>query len=162
MHQIFVGLGSNHNREQNLRLAIGGLRAAFGSLDISPVYQTDAVGFKGEDFYNLVVAFQSDNDAETILTQLHQIEDRQGRDRSQPKYSSRSIDLDLLLFDHLVVDKNGVKVPRGEILFHAFVLRPLFDLAPDLFHPVEQRSYTELWQEMAPNAGKIIQVPLIF
>ncbi len=160
MHQVYVGLGSNLNREQNLRRAMTELRACFGDLEVSPVYQTEAGGFDGEDFYNFVVAFNSSENVGTIFSHLHEIEDKQGRDRSKPKFSSRAIDLDLLLFDDQVIDQNGVQVPRKEILYSAFVLRPLCDLAPDLLHPLAGRSYQDLWLKMAPEAGRIEQVRL--
>ena len=76
---------------------------------------------------------------------LREIEDANGRDRSGPKFSSRTLDLDLLLYDDLVLDENGLKLPRDEILKNAFVLWPLAEIAPGLKHPETGLTYAELW-----------------
>ncbi len=95
-----------------------------------------------------------------LVASFHAIEDRLGRDRSLPKFASRPIDLDLLLYGDAIVDRPGLRVPRPEILEYAFVLRPLADLAPDLVHPESGETMAALWQRMAPAAPRLTRYPL--
>ena len=147
MARVFVGTGSNENREENIRSGISALRELFGELTISTVYRNEAIGFDGDDFYNFVVAFDTDMDVTAIYHALRKIEDAHGRDRSQPKFSPRTLDLDLLLYDDLVIENDMYQLPRDDILKYAFVLKPLAEIAPAIKHPVLERSYDELWQE---------------
>ena len=119
------------------------------------MYDSAAVGFDGSNFLNLVAGFDSELDVETVARRFHDIEDRLGRDRSLPKFASRPIDLDILLYDDLIIDVPGIRIPRPEILINAFVLRPLQDLAPTLQHPESGRGYAELWWAMAPGAPRL-------
>ena len=158
----YVGLGSNLDRENMLRQAVGALRRQFGEVRLSPVYDSAAVGFDGSDFLNLVASFDSDLDAGELVAIFHDIEDRLGRDRSLPKFASRLIDLDLLLYGESVIGLPELRIPRPEILENAFVLRPLQDLAPDLIHPEQDESMAELWLRMAPTAARLEVYPLDF
>ncbi len=150
--RVFIGLGSNVDREKNIIFAIGELRQVFGDLQLSPVYESEAVGFDGGDFLNLVVSFATRKLVRDVVLGLRAIEDRQGRDRNLPRFSHRSIDLDILTYDDLQIDEPGLQIPRKEILQNAFVLRPLQDIAAGILHPVLKRSYAELWAEMEPDA----------
>ena len=145
MATIYISLGSNINREQNTRAGVVALRQTFGDLLLSSVYESEAVGFDGDAFYNMVIACEVDTPVHETNQLLRAIEDTHGRDRSGPKFSSRTLDLDLLLYDDLQLDENGLKLPRGEILNNAFVLWPLAEIAPQLKHPETGVSYAELW-----------------
>jgi len=145
MALIYISLGSNINREINTRAGIAALQKAFGDLTLSSVYESEAVGFNGDAFYNMVIACQVDTPVLETNQILRDIEDANGRDRSGPKFSSRTLDLDLLLYDALLLDEKGLKLPRGEILKNAFVLWPLAEIAPALKHPETSSSYAELW-----------------
>jgi 2-amino-4-hydroxy-6-hydroxymethyldihydropteridine diphosphokinase len=145
--RIYISLGSNIDRDQNTRAGIEALRQRFGELELSSVYESEAVGFEGDAFYNMVIACEVDEDVNSVNRALAEIEDAHGRDRSGPRFSSRTLDLDLLLYDDLVVDNNGLKLPREEILKNAFVLWPLAEIAPQRVHPVAGRSYAELWAD---------------
>ena len=158
--RIYVSLGSNLDRERMLEQAVAALREQFGDVDLSPVYDSAAVGFDGSNFLNLAAAFDSDLEAGEIVARFHGIEDALGRDRSLPKFASRPIDIDLLLYGEQVIDIPGMRTPRPEILEHAFVLRPLQDLAPDLRHPENGRTLAELWRLMAPTAPPMAIFPL--
>jgi 2-amino-4-hydroxy-6-hydroxymethyldihydropteridine diphosphokinase len=158
--EVTVSLGSNIDREPNLRRAIARLREVFGGLRLSPVYQTAAVGFSGDDFYNLVACFDSDESPQEVVALLKQIEDELGRERNLPKFSARSIDLDLLTYDQRVLDEPGLSIPRDEILKNAFVLKPLADLIGDAQHPITGKRYQQLWDEMTASADRIDRVPL--
>jgi 2-amino-4-hydroxy-6-hydroxymethyldihydropteridine diphosphokinase len=142
---IFISLGSNIDREENTRAGVKALQQAFGKLTLSSVYESEAVGFDGDAFYNMVIACEVDAPVHETNQKLRDIEDANGRDRSGPKFSSRTLDLDLLLYDDLVIDENGLKLPRGEILKNAFVLWPLAEIAPDMIHPETGTTFAELW-----------------
>lgn len=152
---VAVSLGSNIEAEKNIRKAVAELKTQFGQLTRSPVYKTAAVGFDGEDFLNLVVSFTTHKSVHCVAAMLKIIEDRLGRDRSQPKFSARSIDLDLLTYDELILDQPGVQIPRTEILENAFVLKPLSDILPTQQHPQLEKTYVQLWHDMQQNAGRI-------
>jgi 2-amino-4-hydroxy-6-hydroxymethyldihydropteridine diphosphokinase len=149
---VYVGLGSNVDREKNILGGIREIRRVFGGLELSPVYESEAVGFDGGDFLNLVVGFKTVKPVRDVVLALRVIEDRLGRDRSLPRFSHRSIDLDILSYDDLQIDETGLQIPRKEILENSFVLRPLQDIAAGTLHPVLKQSYAELWAEMKPGA----------
>ncbi len=149
---VYIGLGSNVDREKNIVLAIKEMRKVFGELELSPVYESAAVGFDGSDFLNLVAGFKTDDNVAEVVRALREIEDNLGRDRTQPRFSPRPIDLDILTYDDLEMDEPGLQIPRKEILENAFVLRPLQDIAANTLHPVLKQSYRQLWAGMVPNA----------
>jgi len=146
MATIYISIGSNINPAENIQYALQDLKQTFGEIACSTHYESKSVGFEGDNFINLVASAATELDILAVAEHLHKIEDRHGRDRSGPKFSSRSLDLDLLLYDGEIFEQGKLKIPRDEILFNAFVLRPLAELAPDLQHPVEAKTYTELWQ----------------
>ena len=128
------------------------MRKVFGELELSPVYESTAVGFDGSDFLNLGAGFETESNVNEVVEALREIEDNLGRDRSQPRFSPRPIDLDILTYGDLELVQPGIQIPRLEILQNAFVLRPLHDIAAEIHHPVLKQSYGELWAEMEPNA----------
>ena len=160
MARIFISLGSNIDRAVNTRAGIQALRRHYGDLRLSSVYESEAVGFEGDSFYNMVIALNTDEDVNQVAATLRQIEDDFGRDRSVPKFSSRTLDLDLLLYDDLIVNEQSLQIPRDEILKRAFVLWPLAEVAPDLKHPIEKKSYATLWMEFDKSKEKL--KPVVF
>jgi 2-amino-4-hydroxy-6-hydroxymethyldihydropteridine diphosphokinase len=146
MARIYISLGSNIERAANTRAGVKALSECFGELELSSVYESEAVGFAGDAFYNMVIACDSAEDVHRTNQKLREIEDANGRERSGPKFSSRTLDLDLLLYDDLILNESGLKLPREEILHNAFVLWPLAEIAPDRVHPLAGKSYAELWQ----------------
>lgn len=147
MARVFVSVGSNIEPEENLRLACGELERRFDGLDVSSVYRNPPVGFDGEDFLNLVAAFETERSPAEVVAELEEIHDLAGRERGGERYGPRTLDLDLLLYDDLVTDGPPVTLPRDDVLKYDFVLGPLAELAPDLVHPVEGRRVAELWQD---------------
>ena len=162
MATIYISLGSNIDREKNTRAGIKALQQAFGGLVLSSVYESEAVGFDGDAFYNMVIACEVTTAVHDTNQILRDIEDANGRDRSGPKFSSRTLDLDLLLFDDLVLDEKGLSLPRDEILKNAFVLWPLAEIAPDLIHPEARLSYAELWSAFDKNKERLKPIEFIY
>lgn len=152
MARVYVSVGSNIDRERHINAALAELEQAFGALLRSRIYETEAVGFDGDPFYNLVVGFDTDQPAREVAAVLARIEDRHGRDRSAGKFSSRTLDLDLLLYDDLVLDADGLHLPRKEITEYAFVLKPLAEIAGDMKHPVSGFSFAAIWDAFDPTA----------
>ncbi|MEX0900704.1 MAG: 2-amino-4-hydroxy-6-hydroxymethyldihydropteridine diphosphokinase [Gammaproteobacteria bacterium] len=146
MTRVFIGVGSNVDRERNVPKGVRALRAAFREIRCSTVWDNPAVGFDGDPFLNLVVEVETPRSASDVAAQLDRIERGFGRARSgDRKLLARALDLDLLLYGDAVIDQEAVRVPRGEILDYAFVLAPLAELAPEAVHPTVGRSYKELW-----------------
>ena len=149
MPHVWVSIGSNVDRERNIRAALCDLGASFGELVVSPVYETQAVGFEGDAFFNLVVGFDTPLAPRDLHAKLREIEARHGRERGGAKFSSRTLDLDLLTYGDVVTDDAGKALPRDEILRYAFVLAPLADVAGAELHPVLGETYRDLWQRFA-------------
>ncbi|TAJ91853.1 MAG: 2-amino-4-hydroxy-6-hydroxymethyldihydropteridine diphosphokinase [Gammaproteobacteria bacterium] len=145
MEKVYIGVGSNVGREQNIRTGISELTRRFGALTLSPVYESQAVGFSGDNFYNLVAGFDTTLTPEQLLEELHAIEALCHRVRVGTRYGSRTLDLDLLMYGGLVQREGRLRVPRDEITRFAFVLKPLTDIAADVVHPVLQVRIAELW-----------------
>ena len=147
MARVFLGLGSNIDAESNLRLAVTELRSRFGELAVSPVYRSAALGFEGDDFLNLVVGLQTDMSPNDLLVFIEEVHELAGRVRGPDRYTSRPLDIDLLLYGDVVDPDPPLRLPRRDVLVHSFVLRPLFEIAPDFIHPESHRSIAEHWHE---------------
>jgi len=159
VHRAYLSLGSNIEPERHLRAAIAELRARFGDVLVSPVYRSGAVGFDGPDFLNLAAAIDTDLDPPALDAWLHALEDRHGRRRDVPRYASRTLDVDIVLIDDLVVEGPGhLRIPRPE-LREAFVLKPLSDIAPDVRDPVSGSTLAELVRSLDP-ASSLEAVPI--
>jgi 2-amino-4-hydroxy-6-hydroxymethyldihydropteridine diphosphokinase len=147
MARVYVGLGSNIDPERNLRVGVAELRERFGALTLSPTYQSASVGFDGDDFLNLVVGFDSELAPTKIVAQLEDIHQVAGRVRAEEKFLSRTLDIDLLLVDDLVIDGPPTRLPRTDVLDCAFVLKPMVDIAPDLVHPETGETLAAHWAQ---------------
>jgi 2-amino-4-hydroxy-6-hydroxymethyldihydropteridine diphosphokinase len=153
MTDAYLSLGSNIDPERHLRAALSALRGRFGVIDVSPAYRTAAVGFEGEDFVNLAARIDSDLDPGGLNDWLHALEDAWGRRRDGPRFSSRTLDIDIVLYgDRIVRGPGHLEIPR-EDLRHAFVLKPLADIAPDVVVPGDGRTLGQLWT-LHPEHGR--------
>ncbi|KFN48159.1 2-amino-4-hydroxy-6-hydroxymethyldihydropteridine diphosphokinase [Arenimonas metalli] len=145
MGTAWLSLGSNQDADANLLAAADALRERFGAVRFSPVYRTPAVGFDGPDFLNAAAVIESDLDPFALNDWLHALEDRQGRRRDVPRFSSRTLDIDIVFYDDLVLKGPGnLELPRPE-LKHAFVLKPLADLSPGYVVPGGEATLAALW-----------------
>ena len=145
MAKIHINIGSNQDREANIVGAIELLRLNFGDIKISDIFESPAQGFKGDDFYNIGVNTNTELSVDDVNAVLKDIEKTFGRDRSAPKFSSRLIDLDLVVYDEIIDEKSNL--PRNDILLYSFVLAPLAQLSGSDIHPLENKSFQQLWQE---------------
>jgi 2-amino-4-hydroxy-6-hydroxymethyldihydropteridine diphosphokinase len=144
---IYLGLGSNLEPRKNLKLALLELQNRFGDMGVSNTYKNRPVGFIGDDFMNLVVQIESEVSAQDICKEIELIHKLSGRQRASSKWGSRPLDIDLLLYNDLILDEKPVRVPRDDILKYSFVLRPMAELAPELRHPVTGKTMLTHWQE---------------
>ncbi len=145
MAKAYLSLGSNQEADQHLRRAVVELRERFGAVVVSAFYRTPAVGFDGVDFLNAAAIIDTDLPPEALDAWLHALEDAHGRRRDVPRFSDRPLDIDLVFYDDLVTKGPGhLQIPRPE-LQHAFVLKPLADIAPAFRDPVDGRTLAERW-----------------
>ncbi len=144
--RAYIGVGSNIDRERSVNASLDALSAAYGELRLSSVFESEAVGFQGDPFYNLAVGLDTVQSVGALAEVLRKIEDDCARRRDSPEFSSRTLDLDLLTYDDVVGVVDGVQLPRREITENAFVLCPLAEIAGAEIHPITRKSYADLWR----------------
>lgn len=145
MPEVFLSIGSNIDKERHIPSALAELEQRLGPLTVSGLYETAAVGFDGPSFHNLVASVDSELPVQQIATILAEIEQQHGRTRECKKFSSRTLDIDLILYGDLIVEEGKLNLPRDEITRYAFVLEPLAEIAPDGRHPVTGERFADLW-----------------
>ena len=158
MAQLFIGMGSSINRLENIQSGLASLKKVFGKLTVSTVYESESVGFSGENFYNLVVELHTNLSPEQLIAQLKAIETLHGRPLKTIKFAPRTLDLDLLLYDKEV--NSSINLPRAEITKNAFVLKPLAELAPQLKHPLLGETYQSLWDNYPQSSQKLWKIDI--
>lgn len=142
---VFLGLGSNSRREQNLIAALDALAQLLGDMRCSPVFESLAVGYKGDNFYNLVVSGTTELPLMELDRRLKFIEADNGR--YAPDRKGLPLDIDVLMYGALAGNFHGLELPRPETLTNAFVLWPLALLASDVTHPGAGRTFADLWKD---------------
>ena len=148
MARILLSIGSNIKPEYNFKRCAKALATHLDNPIWSPVYRSAAVGMEGDDFLNAVVLAQTDQSIHATTQLLKNIEREHGRVRTSDKFSSRTLDLDLLLYDDDVINTPDINIPRAEIINTAHVLIPLVDLVPDDIHPVLNKTYQALLSDL--------------
>ena len=159
MAQIFISIGSNINKEHYIKAALAILPQHFDNVIYSSIFESESVGFEGNNFYNLVAAATTNLPLEEVCARLKQIEREHGRTPADKKFSPRTLDLDLLFFDDVICD-TPAQLPRDEITKNAFVLWPLAEIASDFIHPTVNLSIGELWQNYNKNTQKLWKVEI--
>ena len=144
---LALSLGSNIDAQRNIRLALDALASQFSALRLSSIYESESIGFAGDNFLNLVVAVETEF--------LKQLEESQGRDRTQAKFSSRPIDVDILFYGDDSGAALGIDLPRAEITRNAFVLLPLAELLPKTRHKPTGLTYEALWASYDKDSQKL-------
>jgi 2-amino-4-hydroxy-6-hydroxymethyldihydropteridine diphosphokinase len=150
--QVLVAAGSNVEPRDNLRRALDSLATHYPALRCSSAYRNRAVGFEGEDFVNLVVAFDTGDDLRTVVERLHEAEAVCGRSRHAPKWAPRAMDLDILLYGDHLCDEPGLVLPRPDLVRRAYMLGPAAEIAPATVHPTLGVTLAELWRNFAQDA----------
>ena len=155
MAWVTLSLGSNLDPANHLKSCLDALLLNFRDLSLSSVFESEAVGFTGDNFLNMVVGFETDLELPDLSRLLKGIEDKHGRDRTQPRFSGRTLDIDILTYASLAGEFNGIRLPRAEITENAFVLWPLAQVSGKQQHPRLRQSYAELWAAFDKNRQKL-------
>ena len=157
-HSVYLGLGSNvGDRIEFLAAAIRGISDFESTVvdSVSNVYKTEPVGnIKQNDFLNLAVSVQTDLSYQQFHQKMKWLEQKIGRTDSE-RWGSREIDIDLLLFDSLIINTSDLRIPHGEIIRRKFVLQPLSEIAPNKLHPIEHKTIEELHNETTDSHSVI-------
>lgn len=142
MTTVFLGLGSNQgSRYRHLQAAVERLARgqALWVREASPVYETEAHTLRAEEtqpsFLNAVLRIETMQSPEALLRRLHEVEEAEGRRRSQRRWAPRSLDVDLLAYGSLVRETEEITLPHPRLARRGFVLRPWADLAPNFVVP---------------------------
>ncbi len=159
MVAVYIGIGSNIQPVENIHQAKALLDKQFPNITYSRVFESESVGFEGNNFLNLVACFNSEQSLNQVVEQLKSIEDQMGRVRGAKKFCDRQIDIDVLLYGDAILSQ-PVEVPRGEILENAYVLWPLSELAAELVHPGSTLNYGQLWQSFDKSSQNLTPVDL--
>lgn len=147
MNEALLGIGSNIDRDANIVKGLDELGSRFSALQLSSVYESEAAGFDGPPFYNLVACIKTDIPLKVLVSELRQIEYQMGRQPGQSGAGSRTLDIDILTYNDLVGNVEGVQLPRPDIVSSAYVLKPLAELVPHRLHPELRISYRQLWHD---------------
>lgn len=143
--RVYLGLGSNVERERHLTAGLDALAGFLQELQCSPVFESQAVGIKSGPFFNLVVTGLTDLPLIELDRRLKFIEADNGR--YAPERKGLPLDIDVLMYGDLYGNFDGLILPRAEILKNAFVLWPLSLIAPTLMHPGAGKGMAQLWAE---------------
>lgn len=151
MPLLTLSLGSNQRAEYHLRQALDGLTEHFGELRLSSVFESRAVGFQGGNFLNMVVAVDTDEPLEQIAAWLKALEAANGRQHTEKKFSSRTLDVDILTWGSVCGRYAGILLPRSEITENAYVLWPLSEVCSECVDPHSGQTYARLWAAYDKN-----------
>lgn len=148
---VYIGIGSNiGNREASVKRALSTLNDRdIITVRLSSLYETEPWGVKNQpSFINAVAEMETGLSPMDLLNILRETERRLGRFFEATRWGPRVIDLDILFYDSITVNEPELKIPHPLIAQRAFVLDPLFEIAPDLVHPVTGKTVTQMRDEL--------------
>jgi 2-amino-4-hydroxy-6-hydroxymethyldihydropteridine diphosphokinase len=152
--RAFVLAGTNIRPESHLKAAVRQLRNRTTVSGLSTVYQTKPVGLEDQpDFLNVAIELRTERDAHELRTLLKSIEQELGRDRSGPRNGPRKIDLDLVLFGQEIIHDDQLNIPDPDVTGHAHAAIPLAELAPAFIHPEEDRTMSDIADDVPDQAN---------
>lgn len=164
MYQVYLGLGGNiGNKRENLKKVLFYIENELGTIvKKSSVYETPPWGFNAEEnFWNMVVHITTNLEPDILLQKTKEIEQKFGRKKSEKKYYSRQMDIDILYIDDIILKNKLLKLPHPLIEDRLFVLVPLEEIAPDKVHPVLKQTSRQLL-ENCPDDSEIKKVDFNF
>lgn len=161
-HRVTVGVGSNIDRHQHIGNALDALNARYARLAVSSVYESASIGFVGEPFLNLVAQFDTAESLMSLVRSLRKIEEENGRRRGGIKFSNRSLDIDILLYDDGLGDFEGIRLPRAEIKENAYVLWPLSEIAWGLALPGCDCCIGDVWSAYDKAKQQLAPIPFFW
>ena len=146
MTQAYISIGSNIEAKKNIAKVKKKLNQLF-ICTFSDNFYTEAEGFEGQDFINLVAGFETSLDAVKLTQTLKTLEKKMGRESNQRGMHDRVIDLDLILLGDLIAQDQGINLPSNDIENYLFVLEPLAQIAKEPLHPVFNISFEKMLKD---------------
>ena len=153
-NKVYLSLGSNlGNRLSHLQKCIFKLNESLGQVTmISSIYENAAVGFEGGDFLNVCILLETESSADRVIKEILRLEQKMGRERlGNGNYTSRTLDADIIYFNEEIISNEHLTVPHPRMQERNFVLKPLADIAPQLYHPVLKKDTRNLLQQSKDN-----------
>ncbi len=157
MENVYLDIGSNIDREENIQSCVDQLRADFKSIEFSKAYESEAFGFEGDPFINLSAKLKTELSFDDLNAYLKKLENKHARKRDDKKFIARTLDVDILLYGDLILQPEK-DLPRAEILKFPFVLFPLAEIAGDIIHPIEKISINDIVKASTLDKSTIIEV----
>ncbi|MBU4316135.1 MAG: 2-amino-4-hydroxy-6-hydroxymethyldihydropteridine diphosphokinase [Proteobacteria bacterium] len=161
-HTVYLSVGSNlGDKTANCQNGIEAVADEENTLLVgqSPYYKTEPVGFEDQDwFINGVFCIQTLLAPEDLLARLKSIQEKAGRKKSVIRNGPRILDLDILLFDDLVVDTGDLVIPHPRMHERRFVLQPFCDISPDRVHPVLKKDMQTLLAGLSGHGQEVEKV----
>lgn len=145
---VYLSLGSNiGDKAAQIAQALDRLAKVFTVKRVSPIYLTEPVGLKDQDwFLNCVAEVETEKDPEKLLSSLQSIEKKMGKTKTKVN-GPRTIDIDILFYDEQIVNRKNLVIPHPKLHTRLFVLRPMMDLNPGFLHPALKKTIQELYAE---------------
>jgi len=157
MATVFLDIGSNIDREENIQSCVDQLRKDYKGIIFSKAYESEAFGFDGDSFINLSARLETELSFEALNNYLKTLENKHARKRDDEKFIDRTLDVDILLYDDLILQPE-IDLPRAEILKFPFVLFPLSEIASDVIHPIKKITINEIVQSTKLDRTSITEV----
>ncbi|MBF0573512.1 MAG: 2-amino-4-hydroxy-6-hydroxymethyldihydropteridine diphosphokinase [Desulfamplus sp.] len=151
-HTVFISIGSNMgDKYANCIMGIEHIKKLNGTevLEVAQFYKTEPVDYKDQDwFINSVLKIKTELEPETLMINLKKIEQQLGQYEKKVRFGPRILDLDIIFYGDMVINKDNLIIPHPRMDKRCFVLKPLCDIAPEIIHPILGYSAKELLKEV--------------